>query len=147
MNNTGEKDGAKLFQRTGKYPNLKLKVIPHEQKQGRVARKSEMTFVKGGLNFNEQTRKELNIHQGGYMQFFVTEDSDNTGIFYATVHKEQVSPNAMRINKSGAKYTRVLLPSAARKMRFLASLKKAAFRCERQADGSKKSVIRLELIK
>lgn len=138
---------AKQSQSNSPSTSLGLKVLPNEQRMGRPSRENEMTLLRGGLNFNDKTRKRLSVLSGSYMQFLVNENSEKQGVFYATVHNENVSPNAIRVRRIASTQNRVMLPSSAMELKFMKTDAKLSFKCDRIPDGKKRSVIRFTLVK
>lgn len=112
-----------------------------------AAREDRMTFNNGGLNFNDATRKRLNIPLSCYFQFLMNDASEKNGVFYATIHKDVVSSHSMKMRKTAVTYYRVMLPTAATEMKLLQSKDKVAFSCERISQGKQRSYVRISLIK
>lgn len=126
---------------------LRLMTNKEEGKRGRPMSEDKMFLNKGGLNFNDRTRRALNIPEGSYFQFLINDQSDKTGVFYATVHKDIVSRHSMRMGKSASTNYRVMLPDSATEMKVLKTKDRLTFRCDRISEGRKRSYVRITLIK
>ena len=126
---------------------LRLMTNKEAGKRGRPISEDKMFLNKGGLNFNDRTRRALNIPEGSYFQFLLNDESDKTGVFYATIHKDLVSRHSMRMGKAAATNYRVMLPDSAAEMKVLKTKDKLIFRCDRVSEGRKRSYVRISLIK
>ena len=131
--------------------SLGLRIMTNEDRTGQRGRpvmsEDRMSLSKNGLNFNDRTRKHLNIPPQCYFQFMMNDESDKSGVFYATIHKDLRSRHSMKLKKTAVTYYRVLLPTSASEMKLLKSKEKLTFKCDRVKEGNKTSFLRLSLIK
>lgn len=129
----------------------RLQLVPvasNARKQGKTPRVDEMSFIKDRLNFNELTRKKLNLPSLGFVEVCLdSTEKKPTGTFYLRVHKEHVNANCLRLRRRSSVTNCVILTPDVMKAIGVNPKVKANFKGERIKDGARNSVIKMTPIK